>query len=176
MAYDSPWARIVGTLVAPAPPDAPTDSLWGRIVSTIGEGTPTDVYGDSDWGRAVGYMGPVVRPMPVVNPLEPGILFSQTAVMAEGAAPSSWSWRQLSGTPVDLIAANNATVTFVTPAAQVDGRPVPANVILGVTAVRGGIASPEAQVIINVLPALSWTWDVVTSTYKGKRQKVFVAP
>lgn len=109
-----------------------------------------------------------VVPIDDISGIEPETSFSYTASLADGSTATSWSWRQVSGTPV-VVSNTGATVSLRTPSLATNGVPVSTTIVLGVTATIGSQTTVEEQFTITVLPQLRWVYS--SGAYIGKRPK-----
>lgn len=93
-----------------------------------------------------------LRPLTNLTGVEPSVPVTITAMPAAGSAtPTSYAWRQVSGTPV-VVAGNTASITILGPAGM-DG----ASAVLGVRGVIGSAQSAEQTVTVTALPQIHWT-------------------
>lgn len=87
-----------------------------------------------------------------IQPLtvEPLDLVSLTAYLESALVADSFSWDQVSGDSISLEGSGN-TRTFKAPASTAG-----TTIVVGVTATKGGVTSPEVQATVTVLPQIEW--------------------
>jgi hypothetical protein len=121
---------------------------WGRADF---EGT-APVLQHVRWGRAdfEGVAAVVVAPLLNLTDIEPETLVTITPVVTSGQTPEMWQWRRISG-----------------PSAMPPARP---QLVLGVVATAGGVASIERTLTIDILPQVRWAYT--GSGWVGQRPTV----
>jgi hypothetical protein len=130
---------------------------WGRADF---EGT-APVLQHVRWGRAdfEGVAAVVVAPLLNLTDIEPETLVTITPVVTSGQTPEMWQWRRISGPVVTLSIASGGVVTFRAP-----------QLVLGVVATAGGVASIERTLTIDILPQVRWAYT--GSGWVGQRPTV----
>jgi len=94
----------------------------------------------------------ILNPLVSLIDVEPETLIAVTATAVGGVVPDSWTWRKVSG--LDLgITGTTGSVTIRAPSSIVGGVSV-----IGVTATKDGVVSPERTMSISVLPQTKWSW------------------
>lgn len=160
------WGRsaVEGT-VAGAP-----KVRWGR--SAV-EGSPAATP-KVRWGRSAVEGGAEIALLPFTSiTTEPEVLITLTAVLLGGGAADSYEWTQTSG-PTVTLNEDEETCTFIAPSYAVSGVPTQAVVVIEATATVGVTTSPAQSVTVTALPQMSWIYDSVSATWKGRSPVVFL--
>jgi hypothetical protein len=139
----------------------------------LGDGGVTGDVGYEDLQLNDGEGAEIVAYSPAValNPLndstvEPGTVVTLSAVLTEGGAADSYSWRVVSGTSVTLTG-YGASRTFIAPSVM---PPSGTAVIIGVTATKNGSTSQEVTATVTVPPQIRWTYH--NGAWVGKRLEI----
>jgi hypothetical protein len=102
--------------------------------------------------EAGGALAVIVAPITSQSGLEPETVVTISASLVGGGTADSWTWRPVSGASVG-INGTGATVTVAAPS-DING----ASTVIGVRATKDGITSPEATMVVQVLPQTEWLW------------------
>lgn len=118
---------------------------------------------------AIGGVSVAIVPQLVVGP---GELVTLTADLLTGGS-GTWFWRRISGPAVGL-SVDLGEATFTAPSIwnadrtqPTGGDPGEAVLVLGVSALVGGVQSPEVRCEVTILPQLSWSRG--SSSWLGSR-------
>lgn len=91
--------------------------------------------------------------------VEPGLPVTLTATLVTAGPADSYTWRRISGDPVGIVG-TGATATFTAPhqsAPTTPGAWRSSEVVIGVTATKGGTVSAERTCVLTILPTPLFT-------------------
>ena len=145
--------RVTGTSPAAAP--------RSRLLRVTGTGAVPAGGQRSRLLRVTGSGAAAVIVAAIPDPVEqePGVTMTVTAALLGGESADTWTFRRVSGLAVGLSNAG-PVLTFETPS-HING----GQVVIGVTATKSGIVSPEVQFTVTVRPQTEWWWNEVNGSW-----------